>query len=149
MKPTPPEEGECCMSGCAHCIYDVYLEDLQLFHQTLVPETRTKLINILRQRRRDDSDIVDELIKLWPENTLGKRPNLTTDDDDEESKSTTAQEAKQVAQRELRKVRNSLDPATRSVFLFLEIKEETDPVLSIIHFRAFLEMEEKIKNKKK
>ncbi|KAG0369546.1 oxidoreductase-like protein [Gamsiella multidivaricata] len=35
VKPMPPGAEDCCMSGCAHCIYDVYEEDRQEYKQKL------------------------------------------------------------------------------------------------------------------
>ncbi|KAK3811188.1 MAG: oxidoreductase-like protein [Benniella sp.] len=35
VKPTPPGAEDCCMSGCAHCIYDIYEEDRQEYKQKL------------------------------------------------------------------------------------------------------------------
>ncbi|KAF8985557.1 hypothetical protein BGZ46_003563 [Entomortierella lignicola] len=35
VKPTPPGPEDCCMSGCAHCIYDIYEEDRQHYKQQL------------------------------------------------------------------------------------------------------------------
>ncbi|KAG0374668.1 hypothetical protein BGX24_010104 [Mortierella sp. AD032] len=39
VKPSPPGAEDCCMSGCAHCIYDIYEEDRQ--------EYKTKLAKVL------------------------------------------------------------------------------------------------------
>ncbi|KAG0294577.1 hypothetical protein BGZ96_000925 [Linnemannia gamsii] len=39
VKPSPPGAEDCCMSGCAHCIYDIYEDDRQ--------EYKTKLAKIL------------------------------------------------------------------------------------------------------
>ncbi|KAG0305981.1 hypothetical protein BGZ97_000917 [Linnemannia gamsii] len=39
IKPSPPGAEDCCMSGCAHCIYDIYEEDRQ--------EYKTKLARAL------------------------------------------------------------------------------------------------------
>ncbi|KAG0037467.1 hypothetical protein BGZ82_002466 [Podila clonocystis] len=36
VKPTPPGAEDCCMSGCAHCIYDIYEEDRQEYKEALV-----------------------------------------------------------------------------------------------------------------
>ncbi|EGG02547.1 uncharacterized protein MELLADRAFT_66303 [Melampsora larici-populina 98AG31] len=30
-KPTPPGPEDCCMSGCAHCVHDIYMEELQAY----------------------------------------------------------------------------------------------------------------------
>ncbi|KAL1741325.1 oxidoreductase-like protein, partial [Schizophyllum fasciatum] len=34
-EPRPPEADECCMSGCAVCVYDLYEEALQAYKETL------------------------------------------------------------------------------------------------------------------
>ncbi|KAF9420305.1 hypothetical protein BGZ94_009162 [Podila epigama] len=34
-KPTPPGAEDCCMSGCAYCIYDIYEEDRQAYKESL------------------------------------------------------------------------------------------------------------------
>ncbi|KAF9916665.1 hypothetical protein BX616_003162 [Lobosporangium transversale] len=35
VKPTPPGAEDCCMSGCAHCIYDIYEEERQEYKREL------------------------------------------------------------------------------------------------------------------
>ncbi|KAF8933808.1 oxidoreductase-like protein [Dissophora ornata] len=35
IKPAPPGAEDCCMSGCAHCIYDIYEEDRQDYKRRL------------------------------------------------------------------------------------------------------------------
>ncbi|KAF9110764.1 hypothetical protein BGX27_005908 [Mortierella sp. AM989] len=35
VKPTPPGSEDCCMSGCAHCVYDIYEEDRQEYKRKL------------------------------------------------------------------------------------------------------------------
>ncbi|KAG0198694.1 hypothetical protein BGX28_007885 [Mortierella sp. GBA30] len=35
LKPTPPGAEDCCMSGCAHCIYDIYEVDRQEYKHKL------------------------------------------------------------------------------------------------------------------
>ncbi|KAF9393623.1 hypothetical protein CPC16_001548 [Podila verticillata] len=35
VKPTPPGAEDCCMSGCAHCIYDIYEDDRQDYKAAL------------------------------------------------------------------------------------------------------------------
>ncbi|KAF9975769.1 hypothetical protein BGZ73_000440 [Actinomortierella ambigua] len=41
IKPTPPGSEDCCMSGCAVCVYDVYEEDRQIYKE--------RLANVLKQ----------------------------------------------------------------------------------------------------
>ncbi|KAG0265205.1 hypothetical protein BG011_005248 [Mortierella polycephala] len=41
IKPAPPGAEDCCMSGCAHCIYDIYAEDRQ--------EYKFKLAKVLKE----------------------------------------------------------------------------------------------------
>ncbi|KAF9169607.1 hypothetical protein BGX20_010084 [Mortierella sp. AD010] len=41
VKPKPPGSEDCCMSGCAHCIYDVYEEDRQ--------DYKLKLAKVLKE----------------------------------------------------------------------------------------------------
>ncbi|KDN47944.1 ABC1-domain-containing protein [Tilletiaria anomala UBC 951] len=43
-KPAPPGPEDCCMSGCARCVYDLYMEDLQDYHEDLTA-VRQKLLN--------------------------------------------------------------------------------------------------------
>ncbi|KAG0091407.1 hypothetical protein BGZ92_000740 [Podila epicladia] len=35
VKPTPPGAEDCCMSGCAHCVYDIYEEDRHEYKEAL------------------------------------------------------------------------------------------------------------------
>ncbi|KAI1319379.1 hypothetical protein EDD11_004245 [Mortierella claussenii] len=44
VKPTPPGAEDCCMSGCAHCIYDMYEEDRQ--------DYKTKLAKVLKDIKK-------------------------------------------------------------------------------------------------
>ncbi|KAG0141322.1 hypothetical protein CROQUDRAFT_663988 [Cronartium quercuum f. sp. fusiforme G11] len=34
-KPTPPGPEDCCMSGCAHCVHDIYFEELTAYQAAL------------------------------------------------------------------------------------------------------------------
>ncbi|KAF8590736.1 hypothetical protein K439DRAFT_1160535 [Ramaria rubella] len=34
-KPRPPESDECCMSGCAICVYDMYLTSLEAYRESI------------------------------------------------------------------------------------------------------------------
>ncbi|CAE6477591.1 unnamed protein product [Rhizoctonia solani] len=53
QKPKPPESDECCMSGCAVCVYDLYLSSLDDYKE----EARA-----IRAKLREKSVPVDE----WP-----------------------------------------------------------------------------------
>lgn len=35
-RPKAPASDDCCMSGCARCVYDLYAEDLEDYHGQLV-----------------------------------------------------------------------------------------------------------------
>jgi len=63
-KPEPPGPEDCCMSGCARCVYDLYAEDLQDYHEDL-SEARAKLLNL-------QPPIVQA---EWNEDLLGKYPD--------------------------------------------------------------------------
>ncbi|GAA6009122.1 hypothetical protein JCM11491_005758 [Sporobolomyces phaffii] len=113
-KPAPPGDGECCMSGCAHCVYDVYLDDVHLYHDRLA-QLRPRLVAAFRNRNRANDN--DDARAQWPSDILGP-----LDDDDA---TTPLRSAKELAKRALEDARRALDPATR----------------------AFLEMEERMKDK--
>ncbi|GAA5849576.1 hypothetical protein JCM9279_007276 [Rhodotorula babjevae] len=49
-KPAPPEADECCMSGCATCVYDLYLDDVEHFHARAL-EQRGRVLDALRRAR--------------------------------------------------------------------------------------------------
>ena len=34
-KPKEPTESECCMSGCARCVWDIYFEELEQFESNV------------------------------------------------------------------------------------------------------------------
>ncbi|KZS97293.1 hypothetical protein SISNIDRAFT_482217 [Sistotremastrum niveocremeum HHB9708] len=34
-KPRPPQSDECCMSGCTLCVYDLYADSLEQYHDTI------------------------------------------------------------------------------------------------------------------
>ncbi|GAA5954290.1 hypothetical protein JCM3765_005341 [Sporobolomyces pararoseus] len=114
-KPSPPEEGECCMSGCAHCIYDIYLEDLSSFHLDL-SETRSKILKSLKQLPLERRAEVE---KNWPEDALGDLDNCLEGEGG--NTKGDAATAKAMAEKELEKARQDLDPATRA-FLEMEAK---------------------------
>jgi hypothetical protein len=35
-EPIPPSDEECCMSGCAICVYDLYEESLEAYRESIV-----------------------------------------------------------------------------------------------------------------
>ena len=127
IKPSPPEEGgefflslslsllllspsqisladfplqlsiECCMSGCAHCVYDLYLEDVEHFHE-LVSESKSRILELLPTLPRAEQDQVE---RDWPVEVLGKFGEGE------------GESVKEKAERELKEARSALDPATR------------------------------------
>ncbi|CAO3614162.1 unnamed protein product [Cunninghamella blakesleeana] len=62
-KPPPPEN--CCMSGCVHCVYDIYQEDMELYKEQLdnirnrFKAAGKELPDILK--RKKDKKIDDEM----------------------------------------------------------------------------------------
>ncbi|GAA5826842.1 hypothetical protein JCM11251_002915 [Rhodosporidiobolus azoricus] len=123
VKPSPPEEGECCMSGCAHCVYDLYLEDLELYHSLLSSAKSTILIRLASLHDRGQA--LEEVEKRdWPEE-LGKKEEVLAEvargGSGRKGGVGEEQEAKQKAQKELEKAREGLDPTMRA-FLEMEAK---------------------------
>ncbi|KAH9822455.1 oxidoreductase-like protein [Melampsora americana] len=35
LKPNPPGPEDCCMSGCTHCVYEIYLDELQSYQSKI------------------------------------------------------------------------------------------------------------------
>uniref|UniRef100_V5EUY1 ABC1 atypical kinase-like domain-containing protein n=2 Tax=Kalmanozyma brasiliensis (strain GHG001) TaxID=1365824 RepID=V5EUY1_KALBG len=103
LKPPPPGPEECCMSGCAHCAYDIYAEDLEDFHSRL-SSVRTQLTQLHPPVSKDE----------WRTDLLGDYPiaggNAETD-----------KERKERAQQEVDRVIGDLDP-TMKAFLEMERK---------------------------
>ncbi|GAA5969625.1 hypothetical protein JCM21900_005868 [Sporobolomyces salmonicolor] len=121
VKPSPPAEGECCMSGCAHCVYDLYLDDMEHFH-SLVSSARS--VVLARLRALNPAEHARER-ERWPVDHLGKLEEA----EGEEGKGKGEKEdiAKAKAEKELDRTRKELDPG----------------------MRAFLEMEARMKKKQK
>ncbi|KAG8698571.1 hypothetical protein FRC11_014336 [Ceratobasidium sp. 423] len=72
QKPKPPESDECCMSGCAVCVYDLYLSALDDYKK----EARA-----VRSQLRERSVPVDK----WPEDLQEQeRKDASADKKDEE-----------------------------------------------------------------
>ena len=128
------------MSGCATCVYDLYLDDLEHFHSQ-VREAKRQILDTLRAEAAADAagtgngTPVD--LSGWPESQLGPPPTLsklsdaTPADNNRDgggggdSKSGSPDPA-EVAEREAAEAR----------------KQISDPTL-----RAFLEMEARMKKK--
>ncbi|BGP19697.1 hypothetical protein JCM10213_001875 [Rhodosporidiobolus nylandii] len=122
VKPEPPAEGECCMSGCAHCVYDLYLEDLETYH-TLLASSRSSIFSLLASRRAQGEPLPAR--EEWPEE-LGP-PEEAIKEQGEKQGEREEKDPKVVAQKELERTREGLDPT----------------------MRAFLEMEARMKQKQK
>ncbi|GAA6023791.1 hypothetical protein JCM10207_001196 [Rhodosporidiobolus poonsookiae] len=105
VKPEPPAEGECCMSGCAHCVYDLHLEDLEHYH-SLVASTRRAGLKKLAALPPEEQG---RARGGWPE-VWGRL---------EEGGADGGGDAKERAQRELEETRKGLDPGMRA---FLEME---------------------------
>lgn len=123
------------MSGCATCVYDLYLDDLEHYHSQ-VREAKRQILNTLRAEAAAATGTgkgtpVD--LSGWPESQLGPPPTLSElsgappNDHSRggESKSDSPDPA-EVAEREAAEAR----------------KQIADPTL-----RAFLEMEARMKKK--
>ncbi|POY70986.1 hypothetical protein BMF94_6013 [Rhodotorula taiwanensis] len=72
-KPAPPAEGECCMSGCATCVYDLYLDDLEHFHAQ-ARQARTEILDQLRRQRQHRQEEATTVLAEWPRAELGPPP---------------------------------------------------------------------------
>ncbi|GAA5871188.1 hypothetical protein JCM8547_001481 [Rhodosporidiobolus lusitaniae] len=105
VKPHPPAEGECCMSGCAHCIYDLYLEDLEHFHEVLASSRQKALDQVKNLREGGQLVPTGEWPKEW--GSL-----------EEEGKEKEV-DPKEKAKEELERTRQDLDPTMRA---FLEME---------------------------
>ncbi|GAA6026571.1 hypothetical protein JCM8202_006268 [Rhodotorula sphaerocarpa] len=137
-RPQPPAEGECCMSGCATCVYDLYLDDLEHFHA----EARNARSEVLSRLRRDkasregqkEAEGTDSLAE-WPEEELGPRPTraeLRADIADELSTASTATataagsgpapDAGAAAAREAAEARAQISDPTLKAFLEMEAR---------------------------
>ncbi|KAJ1019925.1 hypothetical protein NDA16_004206 [Ustilago loliicola] len=122
LKPPPPGPEECCMSGCAHCAYDIYAEDLEDFHSRL-STVRTQLTQLSPPVTREE----------WREDLLGDYPSSAgrSSGDSSAGAASSAEESeedmRERAQREVDRVIGDLDPT----------------------MRAFLEMERKLKKQER
>lgn len=64
---------ECCMSGCATCVYDLYLDDLEHFHAQ-ARQARTEILDQLRRRRQHRQEEATTVLAEWPRAELGPPP---------------------------------------------------------------------------
>lgn len=95
---------ECCQSGCALCVYDIYLEDMQTFHENIANVKQEILL-------RASKDKHQFTLEEWPEDELGPledamamaQGDITSDPLD----------VKLQAEKELERTRSQLDPALR------------------------------------
>ncbi|PWN43047.1 ABC1-domain-containing protein [Ceraceosorus guamensis] len=93
-KPEAPGSEDCCMSGCVHCVYDMYADDLEAFH-----EARNQLLSLTPPLTDDE----------WPSHLLGPRPETAPNFNG----------AKEQAQAEADAHESSLDPSMQA-FLAME-----------------------------
>lgn len=93
------------MSGCAHCIYDIFLEELESYHSELA-DSKSRIF--ARYEQLDPSER-QEVTETWPKDLLGDLEQFCRDG----SRVGDAAGATALAEKELEKARQSLDPATR------------------------------------
>ncbi|TKY85964.1 hypothetical protein EX895_004789 [Sporisorium graminicola] len=108
LKPPPPGPEECCMSGCAHCAYDIYAEDLEDFHSRL-SAVRTQLAQLSPPVTQEE----------WRADLLGNYPS--EGESAERGIVGSEEEMRERAQREVDRVISDLDP-TMKAFLEMERK---------------------------
>lgn len=92
------------MSGCAHCVYDLYLEDLESYH-SLLSTARSAVLSRLKELKEGGQLIPAE--GTWPEE-LGKPVQEGKEGEGEGGKG-----AEEKAKEELDRVRKDLDPTMR------------------------------------
>lgn len=98
------------MSGCAICVYDLYLEDLENFHSS-VSAARSAVLDQLREGARlDEGDWPPELLGPW-EDAEKELKGVKDGASGEERE----QAAREQAERELKRARDALDPSMRCV----------------------------------
>ncbi|SCV69371.1 BQ2448_2391 [Microbotryum intermedium] len=106
-KPEPPGPEDCCQSGCAICVYDVYLSSIEEYHDAL-----SSTLEKLRKKVKEQSLTLAE--KDWP-HELGSFDAFV-----KSGTSETVEGSKERAE-EFTRVKSSLDPSLRA-FLDMEAR---------------------------
>ncbi|KAG0334454.1 hypothetical protein BG004_000402 [Podila humilis] len=75
VKPSPPGAEDCCMSGCAHCIYDIYEEDRQDYKAALA-----KVLEAIQKAGLPPPP--PDVVPTSATKTSGSNNNDNSDDDD-------------------------------------------------------------------
>lgn len=113
------------MSGCATCVYDLYLDDLEHFHSQ-VREAKRQILNTLRAEAAGTGAPVD--LSGWPESQLGPPPTLSEMSDatpyDNNGSDTTSgpPNPAEVAEREAAEARKQISDPTLRTFLEMEAR---------------------------
>ncbi|WVF69616.1 hypothetical protein IAT40_004394 [Kwoniella sp. CBS 6097] len=109
-KPIPPGEEDCCMSGCVHCVYTIYADDLETYSEAIV-RARTALLDA--EVPQDQWPIRDELVESSKAKEANAKSTSTSDG--------KVKEADQIVAEETEKMESGMDP-TMSAFLAFENK---------------------------
>ncbi|TNY22608.1 hypothetical protein DMC30DRAFT_445069 [Rhodotorula diobovata] len=136
--PLPPyddKKKECCMSGCATCVYDLYLEDLEHFHSAATT-ARGAVLERVRGAADDGRHPAlalalggappgwrDDVLGPWEdarrEVAAGARAEGGAYPEAPAEREEREREARVRAERELKRARDQLDPSMRA---FLEME---------------------------
>lgn len=126
------------MSGCAACVYDLYLEDLQHFHSSLASARKAVMARLdklsAQERERRMLEWPGELGDKPGEGVVGKEGGV---------------DAKAEAEKELERERKTLDPTVRCVGRGACRRRAVGLTRIAVSHRAFLEMEARLKAKSK
>lgn len=109
-RPPPPGPEDCCMSGCAHCVYDIYAEDFVSYKQSL-KQSKEKLLSLVPAI--DPSD--------WDVCLLGQMTSSADVDRDEGDGKDEARRERDTAEKEIKELEEGLDPVMKG-FLAMERK---------------------------
>lgn len=135
----PAPAAECCMSGCATCVYDLYLDDLEHFHAQ-VRDAKRQILEALRAESAKGASGGGGTVDLsgWPERELGPPPtvaDLQSDDQADQGPGPNPNLTTAGAE--------GVDPAEAAEREAAAARRQvSDPTL-----RAFLEMEARMKKK--